>query len=198
MLVTTFAVIFPAELPDKTFVASLVLSTRYPHLPVWLGVGAAFAVQCLLAVTAGGLLTLLPRTPVVAAAAVLFAVGAVVLFRSAASADAAEAEAEAEYAAKAARPATGLRAAVTSFLVLALAEFGDLSQLFTAGLVVRFEDPVSVFLGSWLALVTVAALAIVVGRALLRLVRLATLRRISATICSVLAVLTGLEAAGLL
>jgi len=59
---TTFVLIFPAELPDKTFVATLVLSTRYPGRWVWLGVAAAFAVQCLVAVTAGGLLSLLPET----------------------------------------------------------------------------------------------------------------------------------------
>ena len=37
-----FAVIVPVELPDKTFVATLVLSTRYQPLPVWAGVTAAF------------------------------------------------------------------------------------------------------------------------------------------------------------
>jgi Ca2+/H+ antiporter, TMEM165/GDT1 family len=196
VLATTVVLIFPAELPDKTFVASLVLSTRYPHLPVWLGVSAAFFVQCLLAVTAGGLLTLLPRTPVLMAASTLFTVGAIVLFRTAGHADADEAAEEKEFAARVTRPATGLRAASTSFLVLLVAEFGDLSQLLTAGLVVRFRDPVSVFAGSWAALVTVAGLAILVGRALLRRVRLATVRRLGGTVCGVLAVLTLLEALG--
>ena len=58
-----FAAIFVVELPDKTFVASLVLATRYRPLLVWLGVSAAFLVQCLVAVTAGGLLSLLPSSP---------------------------------------------------------------------------------------------------------------------------------------
>ena len=47
---TAFLLIVPVELPDKTFVATLVLSTRYPPLPVWLGVVAAFGIQCAVAV----------------------------------------------------------------------------------------------------------------------------------------------------
>ena len=39
-----FVVIVPVELPDKTFVATLVLATKYRPWPVWLGVTAAFGV----------------------------------------------------------------------------------------------------------------------------------------------------------
>ncbi|MEI6363909.1 MAG: TMEM165/GDT1 family protein, partial [Actinomycetes bacterium] len=56
IVLTTFALIFPAELPDKTFIATLVLSTRYRHLWVWIGAVAAFGVQMVIAVVAGGLL----------------------------------------------------------------------------------------------------------------------------------------------
>ena len=62
--VTAFLLIFPVELPDKTFVATLVLATRYKPLPVWLGVSSAFAVQTVVAVTLGGLIGRLPRQPV--------------------------------------------------------------------------------------------------------------------------------------
>src|SRR5690606_22493188 len=51
------------ELPDKTFVATLVLTTRYRPLPVSLGVASAFAVHCAVAVLAGSLVALLPATP---------------------------------------------------------------------------------------------------------------------------------------
>jgi Ca2+/H+ antiporter, TMEM165/GDT1 family len=187
---TTFALIFPVELPDKTFVASLVLATRYPALPVWVGVCAAFLVQSLVAVTAGGLLGLLPKPAVAAAAALLFLVGAIVLWRGARRADEIEAEEEREIAARAARAGDlpRWRVAATSFGVLFLAEWGDLSQLLTAGLAARYQDPVSVFAGSWLALVVVAGLAVLIGRTLLRFVRLGTIRRIGAAVCAVLAV----------
>jgi putative Ca2+/H+ antiporter (TMEM165/GDT1 family) len=185
--VTAFALIFPVELPDKTFVASLVLATRYRPVPVWVGVSAAFFVQSLVAVTAGGLLSLLPHPVVSATAGLLFLVGAVILWRGAADADVEESEEEAELAAQATADTTWLRSAATSFGVLFLAEWGDLSQLLTAGLAARYHDPVSVFVGSWLALVVVAALAVVLGRTLMRFVRLATIRRVGAVVCLLLA-----------
>jgi putative Ca2+/H+ antiporter (TMEM165/GDT1 family) len=193
---TAFAVIFPVELPDKTFVATLVLATRYPALPVWLGVATAFLVQSAVAVLAGGLLALLPAGPVLAVTALLFAVGAVLLLRGAGEADAEEEEQEREFAAQTASTGTrsGLRAAGASFVVLFLAEWGDLSQLFTAGLVARTGEPASVFVGAWLALITVAGLGVLVGKTLTRFVRLATIRRIGGTVCAVLAVVTAVEA----
>ncbi|MBK7623637.1 MAG: TMEM165/GDT1 family protein [Kineosporiaceae bacterium] len=193
---TTFLLIVPVELPDKTFVATLVLATRYRPLPTWIGVGLAFAVQCLIAVTLGGLLTRLPHRPVTAAAGVLFLVGALVLWRGAAQADTEEAETEQEFEGKLRQGVSGLRAVGASFLVLFLAEWGDLSQLLTAGLVVRYQDPVSVFAGAWLALLLVSGIGAIAGRALLRFVRLSRVRRIGATVCAVLAVLTLLSAAG--
>lgn len=184
---TTFALIFPVELPDKTFIATLVLATRYRAPLVWVGVSLAFAVQCVVAVTAGGLLSLLPSAVVAGVALVLFLVGAIVLWRGAAKADAEEAETEREFAGKATADVHGVRVVATSFGVLFLAEWGDLSQLLTAGLAARYEDPVSVFAGSWAALVVVAGLAAALGRTLLKRVRLATIRRVGAAVCLLLA-----------
>jgi Ca2+/H+ antiporter, TMEM165/GDT1 family len=187
---TAFALVFPVELPDKTFIATLVLATRYRALPVWIGVAAAFLVQCVVAVLAGGLLSLLPEKVVVSGAAALFAVGAVVLWRGARTADDEEAAEEEALRERTRRDLQGWRVAGTSFGVLFLAEWGDLSQLLTAGLAARTGDPVGVFAGSWLALVTVAGLAIVLGRTLLRFVSLGLIRRIGAVICAALAVLS--------
>jgi len=190
---TAFALIFPVELPDKTFVATLVLATRYRPLLVWIGVSAAFVVQCLVAVVAGGLLSLLPSAVVGAAAGALFLVGAVVLWRGAASADAEEAAEEQEVAAETPAELHGFKVVATSFGVLFLAEWGDLSQLLTAGLAARYHDPLSVFVGSWLALVTVAGLAVILGRTLLRFVRLSTISRIGAVVCLLLACLAAYD-----
>ena len=191
---TAFALIFPVELPDKTFVATLVLATRYRPLLVWIGVSAAFVVQCLVAVVAGGLLALLPTALVSAVAGALFLVGAVVLWRGAASADKEETADEQEAAAaRTTADAHGFRVVATSFGVLFLAEWGDLSQLLTAGLAARYHDPVSVFVGSSLALVTVAGLAVILGRTLLRFVRLSTIRRVGAVVCLLLACLAAYD-----
>ncbi len=193
---TALVLIVPVELPDKTFVATLVLATRYRPLLVWIGVGAAFLVQTVVAVTAGGLISRLPHRPVLAFAALMFLAGGIVLLRHAKRADEEEAEAEEEFGAKVKGPATGLRAVATSFTVLFVAEWGDLSQLLTAGLVVRTRDPVSVFVGAWLGLLLVSALGAAAGRALLRRVRLAAVQRVGGGVCLLLAVLSGLQAIG--
>ncbi|WP_173077759.1 TMEM165/GDT1 family protein [Phytohabitans rumicis] len=187
---TAFAMVLPVELPDKTFVATLVLGTRYPALPVWLGVIAAFAVQCGVAVGAGHLLSRLPQQPVALVAAALFATGAVVLLRGARRADAEEKKHEQEYAQRLTNGARGWRAATTSFLVLFTAEWGDLSQLLTAGLVASGKPALPVFVGSWVALVTVSGAAVLLGRWLLRHVRLAVVRYVAAAVCALLAVVT--------
>jgi putative Ca2+/H+ antiporter (TMEM165/GDT1 family) len=187
---TAFVLILPVELPDKTFVATLVLSTRYPPLPTWLGVITAFLVQCVVAVAAGSLIARLPERPVALVAAALFAIGAFVLVRGARKADSEEKEQEEEYAGRVTERKSGLKAFGASFLVLFTAEWGDLSQLLTAGLVASGRPAVPVFVGSWLALVAVSGAAVLLGRWLLRHVRLSVVRYVGAAVCVVLAAVT--------
>ncbi|MFL6238963.1 MAG: TMEM165/GDT1 family protein [Actinomycetes bacterium] len=191
----TFALILPAELPDKTLVATLVLATRYRPWPVWIGVSLAFVVQTTVAVVAGGLLAQLPRTPVLAVTAALFAIGAVLLFR-AADEDPLEEEAEVKRTPPAEHSARKI--AVVSFGVLFAAEWGDLSQLLTAGLAARYDDPLGVFVGAWTALALVAAIAVVAGRGLLRVISVVVVRRVAGTLFAGLAIVTALEAAGVI
>ena len=162
----TFAAIFVVELPDKTFIATLVLSTKFRPLFVWIGVGLAFLVQTLIAVALGKARRFLPDTVVHVAAALMFLIGAVILLREARSHDAAEKAEEEDFAAKAGE-AQGFKVILTSFLVLFAAEWGDLSQLLTLSLVAKYDDPVSVFIGAWGALLAVSGLAVIVGRVLL-------------------------------
>jgi Ca2+/H+ antiporter, TMEM165/GDT1 family len=199
LVALVFGPIFLLELPDKTFVATLVLSTRYRPLAVWIGVGAAFAVQCAVAVTAGHAIGYLPDWVVHAATLVIFCLGAVILIRSAPSAVAREREREqeAEYAEQVGGPAstarTTRRAMVASFLVIFAAEWGDLSQLFTASFASRHGHPVSVFIGSWAALLTVSGLAALAGRWLVRRMPLSLLHYIGAAVCIGFAVWTAYE-----
>src|SRR5947208_13581376 len=178
-LVTAFVLVVPVELPDKTFVATLVLATRYNSVPVWTGVTLAFGVQCLVAVLAGRLVSLLPERPVHLVAAAMFAVGAVLLLRSASRAATEEREREQEFERKVGyAKRSGVRAAAASFGVLFLAEWGDLSQLLTAGLVAQGRHPFGVFVGSWAALALISATAVLLGRVLLRYVSLSLVQYI--------------------
>ena len=197
VVATAFLLILPIELPDKTFIATLVLATRYKPLPVWTGVSVAFLVQTVVAVTLGGLIGELPRTPVEIFAALMFMLGGLILIRGAGKADVKEAETEHEFEAKAKAKAGihGWQVVGTSFLVLFVAEWGDLSQLLTAGLVVRYQDRVSVAVGAFLALATVSALGAVLGRTLLRWIKLATIRRIGGGVCLLLAILSLMQVA---
>jgi Ca2+/H+ antiporter, TMEM165/GDT1 family len=193
VVLTTFGLILPVELPDKTFVAALVLAARYRPLFVWIGVGAAFFVQTLVAVTAGQLATLLPHWVLLVVAATIFGVGAVVLVRTARGAEEAEKEQEEEYSDKGREVRNGWRAIGASFLVLFAAEWGDLSQLLTMSQVARTHEPLSVFIGAWTALLLISGLAVFVGRLLLRWLKLTVLHYIGAAVCTLFAVITLVE-----
>ncbi|MEV7429601.1 MULTISPECIES: TMEM165/GDT1 family protein [unclassified Nocardioides] len=181
-----FGTIFLVELPDKTFLATLVLSTRYRPLLVWIGVGLAFAVQTTIAVLLGHAASFLPEEVVQVAAAVMFLIGAVLLLREArAHQRDRDADEGAEFAERA-KPATGWRAVLASFLVLLAAEWGDLSQLLTISLVARYEAPFEVFVGALGALLAVSGLAVLVGRTLMRWVPMHVLFYAGAGVCLVL------------
>ncbi len=177
---TVFAVIFPAELPDKTALASLVLASRYRPAYVFAGAAAAFAVHVSLAVAAGSLLGLLPHRPLEAVVAVLFAMGAVLLLRGRHGGDD-------EYVEVHGKEPGFWRVAWTSFAVILVAEFGDLTQIATASLAARYQDPLSVGVGAVLALWAVAALAIVGGRSLLKIIPLTWITRGAAAVMLLLA-----------
>jgi Ca2+/H+ antiporter, TMEM165/GDT1 family len=188
VVLAAFVLILPVELPDKTLFATLVLATRFPPLPVFVGVGTAFGLQVVIAVTAGSLLSLLPDALVSAVVAVLFLTGAVLLWREARKG------AEHEEAAAQARENTSfMRAALISFGVLFAAEWGDLSQLATAGLAARYAEPVSVFVGSWAALLVISGLAAFLGRKLADRLPVALLHRIAAGLFLVFAVIAAVE-----
>jgi Ca2+/H+ antiporter, TMEM165/GDT1 family len=180
--------VLPVELPDKTLFASLVLATRFPPLPVFVGVGTAFGLQVAIAVTAGSLLSLLPDALVSGVVAVLFLIGAALLWRSAN-----EGPENADDVAEGKEAHSFLKVAAISFGVLFAAEWGDLSQLATAGLAARLDDPVSVFVGAWAALLTVSALAVFLGKKLADRLPVALIRRVAAVLFLVFAVVAAVE-----
>lgn len=158
---TVFSVIALIELPDKTALATLLLATRHRPLPIFLGTAAAFLVQTAVAVAAGSLLSLLPRDPIRIGAGILFLIMAAVLVRQ--NLRKTEVE-EAQEVAKEER--RGRRPFITAFTVVFVAEWGDLSQLATAALQARFQQPLVVFSAALLALWMVTAIAVALGNRL--------------------------------
>ncbi|MEY9889216.1 putative Ca2+/H+ antiporter (TMEM165/GDT1 family) [Catenulispora sp. MAP12-49] len=190
IILTVFGIVFLAELPDKTALASLVLGTRYRPSHVFVGTAAAFLVHVVLAILAGSLLTLLPGRLLHAVVGALFLMGAILLLRGRHD----EAEEEEELKLKGDKPATFRRVAGMSFGVILVAEFGDLTQIVTANLAAKYHDPISVGIGATLGLWAVAGLAIVGGRGLLKVVPITVITRVAAGIMGVLAVISIVEA----
>ena len=173
VLAITFGIVFLAELPDKTALASLMLGTRYRASYVFAGVAAAMALQVGLALVAGHLLALLPQRWVEGVTGVLFLAGAaMLLFHHGGD--------EEGHAAKEPSANKFWKVAGASFVVVAVAEFGDLTQIMTANLAAKYADPLAVGLGAWLALCSVAAIAIVGGQKLLKHVPMKVIIRVAA------------------
>jgi putative Ca2+/H+ antiporter (TMEM165/GDT1 family) len=168
-----FPVVLVGELPDKTMFANILLATRGRPLQVWLGSSAAFAVHVAIATTAGAaVFALLPRRAVDGVVAAVFAIGAALAWRLALRGERDQLRS---------MPALR-RAAVVSFALIFVAEWGDLTQLLIAGLSARYHSPLSVAVGSLVALCTAGAVAVAASQALLRLLNPGALRRITAVV----------------
>ncbi len=178
VIATVFPIIFIAELPDKTALASLVLGTRYRASWVFSGMAAAFLVHVVLAVSLGALLSLLPHRILEAVVGAVFLLGAVLLLRGRHD--------EEDLAEK--RDKVGFwRVSTMAFLVILVAEFGDLTQIVTANLAAKYDNPISVGIGAVLGLWAVGGLAILGGQGLLKVVPMKLIIRVAALIMVVLA-----------
>jgi Ca2+/H+ antiporter, TMEM165/GDT1 family len=172
IVVGVFVIIFVAELPDKTMIATLIMGSRYRPVLVWLGATLAFGLHAALAVAVGRLLQLLPHRWVEAVTAVLFAAGAVYLLFVP------EKEVEEKGVEEADAARKGLKTAALAFVVIFVGEFGDLTQILTANLAAKYHQPLAVFVGAFAGLASVAALGAFGGKALLRVLPLAVIRKV--------------------
>ena len=186
VVAAVFPVIFLGELPDKTMFASLVMATRGRPFAVWLGATAAFAVHVVIATTVGVLLIdILPHRAVELAVALTFFAGAAfALYDGLRGGDDPE---------RADLPATPRRrrSAITTFMLVFLAEWGDLTQVLTINLAARYHSPWSVGAGALLGLAAVAGIAVAGGQGLLRFVNVSVVRVITAIVLIILGCYAG-------
>ena len=146
IIAAVFPIIFVGELPDKTMFASLVMSTRGKPGSVWLGAVGAFVVHVAIATTIGvALFRLLPHRAVDGIVALMFLAGAALAIREGVRARDEEPLIEHE-------AASGRRVVTTAFIVIFLAQWGDLTQILTANLAAHYHSPLSVGIGAVLAL----------------------------------------------
>ena len=186
VIAVVFGVVFLAELPDKTALAGVMLGARYRASYVFAGVAAAFVVHVVLAVAAGSVLNLLPHRLVQGFVGVLFLVGAAVLLFKKDDDEDDEVKTPADQ--------SFWKVAGSGFGLIMVAEFGDLTQIMTANLAARYDDPLSVGLGAVLALWAVAGIGILGGRTLMRFVPLRLVTRVAAALMVALAAFSLYEA----
>lgn len=173
IFLSTFGLIFLAELGDKTQLTALALAMRYPWKRIFVGIALAFMVLNLAAVIVGKVLfLLLPLFWVTLASALLFLYFGFITLRNACNID--EEDEPTPSAAGAAR---------TAFIMIFIAELGDKTQLVTASQAARYSSGLSgmciVFAASTLALLLVSLLGIFAGKQLLRIVPLCWIHRVA-------------------
>lgn len=153
LFLSTFALIFVAELPDKTALAALILATRHHGGGVFLGCAGAFLIQNIVAVLFGSVFSLLPHTVVHIASGLLFLLFAGLMWfrKDEKKGDLKEI------------PANFWPTVGKAFMVIFIAEWGDLTQLAAATLVAKTQEPWTIFLSATLALWCTSALAVIVG-----------------------------------
>jgi putative Ca2+/H+ antiporter (TMEM165/GDT1 family) len=163
-----FALMFILELPDKTFIAMIIMSTRARALMIFIGGAAALTMQMALAVGAGSLLALVPSTGKNLIIALLFLGGAGYLIFVTEDEEVQKGERE--------KSGTRWKEISTAFVVVFIGEFGDLTQIQAANFEARLHAPVEVFVASSLAMICVSFLGAYGGRALQRMIPLKQIR----------------------
>ena len=188
IVLSTFGLLFVAEMGDKSQLMAMTLAYRYRATPVIVGTFSAFALLNLLAVLVGeALFNYVPRGLVLLCAGVLFLVFAWKSWR--------DGDGNGVAGAAAGR---GHSALVASFVLIFLAEFGDKTQLAVLAMAASLGDPWSVFAGGTLALWLVSLLGIAVGSTLLTRIAPRTIHRTAAVMFLVFGVLAiGRVAVGL-
>ncbi len=184
--IVAFLMIFLAEMGDKSQLVCLTLACRYRPMPVFAGAFTAFALLSLLAVVFGAALsTWLPQWLLAVVVTLLFiGFGIRALMTGV--------EDDADSGDGAIRGTGGIF--LSTVVILFLAEFGDKTQLATAGLSAT-ASPVAVWIGATLGITAAAGMAIFAGHALLRSIPLTIIHRASGVMFIALGAFTGVVAA---
>jgi Ca2+/H+ antiporter, TMEM165/GDT1 family len=175
LFISTFALIFVAELPDKTAFAALFLATCHHPLAVFIGASAAFTIQSVIAVAFGSFLSLLPPQFIHIISGILFLIFAVMMWRRKAP------EVEEPNCEPSDKKAKFFRSVGAAFMTIFVAEWGDLTQLATAALAAKYHAPLTIFTSATLALWAVTAIGVAIGFHMKHRINAQLLQRIAAS-----------------
>lgn len=182
-LLAALALVFVAELGDKTQLVAMGFGARHRIAPVLVGMTIAYAAANLLAVVVGGVLGAALSTRAIGlAGGALFIAFAVWTLVSSDDDDDDVGDTDG------ARPARPARAVVVSVAAAVfVAELGDKTQLATATLAAQ-GPPVLVWVGATIGIVAAGAAAVVVGRVIGNQLPARAIRVVSAALFAVFGV----------
>lgn len=171
IFISTFGLIFLAELGDKTQLTAMALALRYPWKRIFVGIAAAFFILNLAAVLVGRILFLvLPLFWVTLVSALLFLYFGYSTLRHACDSDDDDGP-----------PPTASDAIRTAFLMIFMAELGDKTQLVTASQAAVHSTSLAgmstVFVASTLALWLVSLIGIFAGKQLVKVIPVCWIHR---------------------
>ena len=177
---STFTLIFLAELPDKTAVAIVILASRHHPFAVFIGVALAFVIQNLVAVLFGSLFSFLPPHLVHMGSGALFLVFAFLMwFKRGKEEESSDLQTKGNF----------WKIGWTSFVVIFIAEWGDLTQLASATLVAKTHNPLTIFIAATLALWSTTALGVWIGHHAKKAISPPLLQKIAAVAFGIVGIL---------
>ncbi len=160
-IVTSFGLVFVAELGDKTQLLALGFGAQHSLRLVAVGLTLGYAIANLLAVIVGGLLgAALPERPIQIVSGLVFLGFAVLALRRDDDVDEEDIE-----AVDGMRAATAPKVVGSIALAIAIAEMGDKTQITTATLASQ-AAPVGVWIGATLGAASSGMVGAVAGRSI--------------------------------
>lgn len=184
---TSFLLIFAAEVGDKSQLVCMALAVRYRAVPVALGAIFAFLFLNTLAVVFGNAIAnWIPEVILSLAVSLLFLVFGI-------HALLAKEEGDEEISADDIKVKSQQHIIVSTFALITLAEFGDKTQLAVIGLSSQV-DTLAVWLGASTALIATTIMAIWIGRTILQRIPIVLLHRFSGVLFILFAMLAAYSA----
>jgi putative Ca2+/H+ antiporter (TMEM165/GDT1 family) len=160
-IITSFGVVFVAELGDKTQLLALGFGAQHSLRLVAVGLTLGYAIANLLAVIVGGLLgAALPERPIQIVSGLVFIGFAILALRRDDDTDDTDIDSVDTLGA-----ATGPKVVVAIALAIAIAEMGDKTQITTATLASQ-AAPVGVWIGATLGAASSGMVGAVAGRSI--------------------------------
>ena len=158
------ALMFIIELPDKTFVATIVMASKARPIPVLIGASSALVIHMAVACAAGQVFNLLPSTLKNIIIALFFLGGAAYLLFIPEKAE----EEKGERQGSIEKAGSWWKEFAVAFGVIFIGEFGDLTQIQAVNITAKTHLPFQVFFASSIGLILVSILGVYGGQVLVR------------------------------